>query len=296
MKVVGTMAEARAERRGVVGLVPTMGFFHEGHLSLMERSVGECDLTVVTLYVNPLQFEDSGDLARYPVDHERDLALAADVGVDVVVIPDAGEMFAAPPLTRVSVAGIGDRLEGRFRPGHMSGVATVVTRLFAGLQPDIAYFGRKDAQQLAMVTRLGSDLGFPLRVVGCPLIREPDGLALSSRNVHLVGHREEALGISRGLMKAVELLEAGERRVELLEGAARSYLDPAVIDYAEACDATTMERVKDLAGEVVLAVAARVGPLRLIDNVWFRVEGERESACWADRGVWLDRPSVLYSG
>lgn len=292
MKVVRTMAQARAEARGVVGLVPTMGFFHEGHLSLMERSVRECDLTVVTLYVNPLQFEDRGDLARYPVDHDRDLALADAVGVDVTVVPDPGEMFPAAPLTRVSVAGIGDRLEGRFRPGHMTGVATVVTKLFAGLQPDVAYFGRKDAQQLAMVTRLASDLGFPLRVVGCPLVREPDGLALSSRNVRLGDFREEALGLSRGLMAAADLFEAGERRGGPLEEAARSPLDPAAIEYAEVCDAGTMERAARLEGEgqVVLAVAARIGPLRLIDNVRFRV-----GAGEADRGVWLGRPSVLYS-
>lgn len=293
MKVVGTMAEARAERRGVVGLVPTMGFFHEGHLSLMERSVSQCDLTVVTLYVNPLQFDDPGDLARYPVDHDRDLDLADQLGVDVMVVPDADEMFAAAPLTRVSVAGIGDRLESHFRPGHMTGVATVVTKLFAGLQPDVAYFGRKDAQQLAMVTRLGSDLGFPIRVVGCPLIREPDGLALSSRNILLGDRREEALGLSRALMKAAEVFEAGERSSELVEEVVRSDLDPTALDYVEACDANTMERVTNLEGEVVLAVAARVGSIRLIDNVRFRAAG---NSFEVDRGVWLDSPSVLYSG
>lgn len=292
MKVVRTMAEARAMARGVVGLVPTMGFFHEGHLSLMERSVRECDLTMATLYVNPLQFEDGADLARYPVDHGRDLSLADEVGVDVMVVPGAEEMFPAPPLTAVSVAGIGDRLEGIYRPGHMTGVATVVTKLLAGLQPDAAYFGRKDAQQLALVVRLVSDLGFPLRVVGCPLIRESDGLALSSRNVHLGAHRGEALRISRGLLDAVGLFEAGERGAAPLEEAVRNALDPASIEYAEACDARTMESVQRVEGEVVLAVAARAGPLRLIDNVRFRV-GNRSAD--ADTGVWLERASVLYS-
>lgn len=292
MMVVRTMAEARALARGVVGLVPTMGFFHEGHLSLMERSVLECDQTVATLYVNPLQFEDPADLARYPVDHDRDLALAQEIGVDVMVVPDGAEMFAASPLTRVSVAGIGDRLEGLYRPGHMSGVATVVTKLFAGLRPDVAYFGRKDAQQLAMVTRLASDLGFPLRVVGCPLVRESDGLALSSRNVLLGDRREQALGLSRGLMEAAERFEAGERRAGALEEAVRSAIDPGSVEYAEACDAATMEPLRRLEGEVVLAVAARVGPLRLIDNVRFRV-GDRGAQ--VDRGVWLYGPSLLYS-
>ena len=292
VKVVGTMAEARTMARGLVGLVPTMGFFHEGHLSLMERSVAECDQTVATLYVNPLQFEEPADLARYPVDHDRDLALAEEVGVDVMVVPEAAEMFPTAPLTEVSVAGIGDRLEGVYRPGHMTGVATVVTKLFAGLQPDVAYFGRKDAQQLAMVTRLASDLGFPLEVVGCPLIREADGLALSSRNVLLGAHREKALGLSHGLMEAAGLFEAGERGAGALEGAVRNALDPAAIEYAETCDATTMAPVSCVEGEVVLAAAARIGPVRLIDNVRFSV-GDRVAE--ADRGVWLERPSVLYS-
>ena len=292
MRVVETMAEARALAEGVVGLVPTMGFFHEGHLSLMERSVRECDLTMATLYVNPLQFEDPGDLARYPVDLDRDLALAQAIGVDVMVVPEAAEMFPVPPLTRVSVAGIADRMEGLYRPGHLTGVATVVTKLFAGLQPDVAYFGRKDAQQLAMVTRLASDLGFPLRVVGCPLVREPDGLALSSRNVLLGDGREEALRLSRGLMEAVALFEGGERRAAVLEEAVRSVIDTTPVEYASACDAATMQPVELVEGEVVLAVAARIGPLRLIDNVRFRL-GDRIAE--ADRGVWLGRPSVLYS-
>ena len=292
MMVVRTMAEARALARGVIGLIPTMGFFHEGHLSLMERSVVECDQTVATLYVNPLQFEDPADLARYPVDQDRDLALAREIGVDLMVVPDGAEMFASAPLTRVSVAGIGDRLEGLHRPGHLSGVATVVTKLFAGLRPDVAYFGRKDAQQLAMVTRLAADLGFPLRVVGCPLIRESDGLALSSRNVLLGDRREEALGLSRGLMEATARFEAGERRARVLEEAVRSAIEPNSVEYAEACDAATMEAVERIEGEVVLAVAARIGAVRLIDNVRFRV-GDRDAE--ADRGVWLDRPSVLYT-
>lgn len=292
MKVVGTMAEARKMAHGVVGLVPTMGFFHEGHLSLMERSLAECDRTVVTLYVNPLQFEDQADLARYPVDHHRDMALAEASGVDMMVVPGAAEMFPAAPLTEVSVAGIGDRLEGVHRPGHLVGVATVVTKLFAGLQPDRAYFGRKDAQQLAMVSRLAYDLSFPVEVVGCPLVRETDGLALSSRNVLLGDHREEALGLSRGLLEAARLFEAGERRAVVLEEAVRNALTHATIEYAEACDSATMSPVTCLEGEVVLAAAARIGPVRLIDNVRFSM-GDRGVV--VDRGVRLDRSSVLYS-
>ena len=296
MKVVGTLAAARELAHGVVGLVPTMGFFHEGHLSLMQRSVAECDRTVVTLYVNPLQFEDSADLARYPVDHHRDMALAEATGVDVMVVPEAAEMFPAAPLTQVSVAGIGDRLEGVYRPGHMDGVATVVTKLFAGLQPDRAYFGRKDAQQLAMVTRLVYDLSFPVEVVGCPLVREPDGLALSSRNLLLGAHRAEALGLSHGLLEVAGLFEAGERRAAVLGEAVWEALPPGAVDYAQVCDAATMAPAafleEELDGEMVFVAAARIGPLRLIDNVWFSID---DRGGVADRGVRLDRPSILYS-
>ena len=292
MKVAGSMAEARAMARGRVGLVPTMGFFHEGHLSLMERSAAECDQTVVSLYVNPLQFDDPADLAAYPVDRRRDLALAEQAGVDVMMIPGPAEMFPEAPLTRVSVAGVGERLEGARRPGHMDGVATAVTKLFAGLLPDRAYFGRKDAQQLALITRLVRDLGFPVEVVGCPLVREADGLALSSRNVRLGALREEALSLSRGLMAAARLFEEGERRAAAAEEAVRAALPPGALDYAEACDAVTMERAARLQGEVVLAAAARFGAVRLVDNVWFT---GAEAAAAVDRGVRLGGPSVLYT-
>ena len=293
MKVVGAMAEARKMANGVVGLVPTMGFFHEGHLSLMERSVAECDQTVATLYVNPLQFEDPADLARYPANHRRDLALAEAARVDVMVVPEPAEMFPTEPLTQVSVAGIGDRLEGVHRPGHMVGVATVVTRLLAGLQPDLAYFGRKDAQQLAMIVRLVHDLGFPVEVVGCPLVREPDGLALSSRNVLLGAHREEALSLSRGLMAAARLFEEGERRAAAVEEAVHDTVPSDALEYAEICNAETMAPVGRLEGEVVLAAAARFGPVRLIDNVRFIVRGRGGVA---DCGIRLDEPSLLYRG
>ncbi len=293
MKVAGSMAEARALARGRVGLVPTMGFFHEGHLSLMERSAAECDQTVVSLYVNPLQFDDPVDLAAYPVDRRRDLALAEQAGVDVMVIPGPAEMFPEAPLTRVSVAGVGERLEGVHRPGHMDGAAMAVAKLFAGLLPDRAYFGRKDAQQLALITRLVRDLGFPVEVVGCPLVREADGLALSSRNVLLGGRREEALSLSRGLMGAARLFEEGERRPAAAEEAVRAALPPgALLDYAEACDAASMERAARLQGGVVLAAAARFGPVRLIDNIWFTDAG---AGAAVDRGVRLDGPSVLYT-
>ena len=285
------MAAARESAHGVVGLVPTMGFFHEGHLSLMHKSVAECDQTVVTLYVNPLQFEDAADLAHYPVDHDRDLALAEQCGVDLMVIPDPCEMFATAPLTTVTVAGIRDRLEGVYRLGHMDGVATVVARLFAALQPDRAYLGRKDAQQLALVSRLAHDLGFPLEVVGCPLIREQDGLALSSRNVFLGDHRRAALALSSGLFAAADLFESGECKAAVLEDTIRANLSAGEIEYAEAFDAATVEPVSRIEGQAVLAAAARFGSVRLIDNVRL-LFGDRGAE--ADRGVWLEQPSVLY--
>ena len=285
------MAAARESARGVVGLVPTMGFFHEGHLSLMHRSVAECDQTMVTLYVNPLQFEDTADLARYPVDHQRDLALAEECGVDLMVIPDPDEMFASTPLTKVSVTGIRDRLEGAHRPGHLDGVATVVARLFAALQPDRAYFGRKDAQQLALVSRLARDLGFPLEVVGCPLVREQDGLALSSRNIFLGENRQAALALPRGLLEAASSFEEGERRSAALTRTVHEALGDGEIDYAEVFSAASVEPVSHVEGEVVLAAAARIGPVRLIDNIRLSSGDQRAVA---DRGVWLEGPSVLY--
>jgi pantoate--beta-alanine ligase len=282
------MAEARAPAGGVVGLVPTMGFLHEGHLSLMERSVAECDQTIATLYVNPLQFDDPADLDRYPADQDRDLALAEACGVDLMVVPGPQEMFASPPLTGVAVAGIGERLEGEFRPGHMAGVATVVTRLLAGLQPHRAYFGRKDAQQLAVITRLVQDLGFPVEVVGCALVRESDGLALSSRNVLLGERRAEALALSRGLMRAADRFDHGERRAKVLESAVRSAVPDGALEYARLCETSTMTRTAVAEGETVLVTAARFGQVRIIDNVGLIVGGS------ADRGVRLGHPSLIY--
>lgn len=285
------MAEARAQAGGLVGLVPTMGFLHEGHLSLMERSAAECDQTIATLYVNPLQFDDPADLDRYPADQDRDLALAEACGVDLMVVPGPQEMFASPPLTGVAVAGIGERLEGEFRPGHMAGVATVVTRLLAGLQPHRAYFGRKDAQQLAVITRLVQDLGFPVEVVGCSLVRESDGLALSSRNVLLGERRAEALALSRGLMRAADRFDHGERRAKVLEAAVRSAVPNEALEYARLCEVSTMTRTAVAEGETVLVTAARFGPVRIIDNVGLVANGSGGSA---DRGVRLGHPSLIY--
>jgi pantoate--beta-alanine ligase len=290
--LVSTFAEARAHSRGRVGLVPTMGFFHEGHLSLMERARGECDMVMVSHFVNPLQFDRPDDLAAYPRDLHRDVALAESVGVDLVVAPGVAEMYPVEPVTRVTVAGVSDRMEGALRPGHFAGVATVVAKLFAGLRPDRAYFGRKDAQQLAVVRRMTLDLGFPVEVVGCPLVREADGLALSSRNVRIPPElRERALGLVGGLMAAADLAETGEREGSALEAAAREEASELELDYVELVDAAEVTRLARLDRPAFLAVAAQVGPIRLIDNVWLEPANDGVTA---DRGARLDHQSVLY--
>jgi len=268
-----------------------MGFFHEGHLSLMERSVSECDTTIVSLFVNPLQFNDESDLDRYPTDHERDIALAESVGVDAIVIPSTEEMFPTEPLTQVSVGTVGDHFEGAHRPGHLTGVATVVTKLFAGMQPGRAYFGRKDVQQLALVRRMTVDLSLPVEVVGCPLVREPDGLALSSRNVFLGNDRSAAVAISTALFSAGDLVERGERSPDVLVEAVHRAAGGLDFEYVALADAASMQPADVVSDGTVLVVATRVGAVRLIDNVSFWSSGER---IVTDRGVRLDIPSMLY--
>ncbi len=294
MKVVETFAAARAAWSGRRGLVPTMGYLHEGHLALMRRARSESDTVVASLYVNPLQFGPGEDLARYPRDRDRDAALAADAGVDVLFAPAPPEMFAALPSTRVSVDALAETLEGRFRPGHFEGVATVVAKLFAGLQPHAAYFGRKDAQQLAVVRRLVRDLSFPIEVVGVPTVREHDGLALSSRNTYLgPATRAAAVALSRGLFAAADLVEGGERDAAVLEDAVRAVTSRELrldVEYVELADAAETIRLLRLDREAFLAVAARVGGTRLIDNVRFTPAGD---GFVADRGVRLDGPTIL---
>ncbi|MGA7271627.1 MAG: pantoate--beta-alanine ligase, partial [Acidimicrobiia bacterium] len=213
---MATPEEARIMRSGRSGLVPTMGFLHEGHLSLVEEARRRCDTVVMSLFVNPLQFDRPEDLETYPRHPERDAALAEESGVDVLFAPPVEVMYPQPPLTTVSVSVLSEHMEGAFRPGHFDGVATVVTKLFASLRPDVAFFGRKDHQQLILIERMAADLSMPVEIVGCQIIREPDGLALSSRNV-LLGDRPAALSISRGLFAAADAVEAGARSAVELE-------------------------------------------------------------------------------
>ncbi len=295
MKIVHTFGDVRSMSDGRVGLVPTMGFLHEGHLSLIETARDANDFVVVSLFVNPLQFGEPSDLASYPRDIDRDTALARSGGADVLFIPDVETMYPIQPRTTVEVRGVSAGMEGAYRPGHFAGVATVVAKLFAGIQPETAYFGRKDAQQLAVVRTMATDLSLPVDVQGLPIVRESDGLALASRNVRIEKHqRPLAVNLSRALFAAGDAFEAGERSVDALREISRTRVgvDPALdveyIEVANASDASIVDRIEDT---VFIALAAWVGDVRLIDNVLLDPGTEK-----ADRGVRLDRPSILYGG
>jgi pantoate--beta-alanine ligase len=258
-----------------IGLVPTMGYFHEGHLSLMRAAREECDVVVVTLFVNPTQFGPEEDLDAYPRDEDRDAELAALEGVDLLWSPSAEEVYPEGFSTTVEVeaalTGVLDGDPERRGPSHFRGVTTVVAKLFNSVQPDVAYFGRKDAQQAVVIERMVRDLDFPVEVKVLPTVRDPDGLALSSRNAYLTpDERRRALALSRALRAAEEAAEAGETSAEALVAAVEEELRSAGIDpeYVEARDAENLSPAASLNGRpVLLAVAAKVGKARLIDNV-----------------------------
>ena len=278
MEVIRTIALARKAcdaARSVgrtVAFVPTMGAFHEGHASLMWRARDEADHVVVSIFVNPLQFGPGEDLSRYPRDEDRDLSIAEELGVDVVFAPSIEEMYpAGSPEVTVDPGPLGDRLEGAARPGHFRGVATVVAKLFEVVGPSTAYFGEKDAQQLALVRRMVRDLSFPIEVEGCPIVREPDGLAISSRNAYLSPQQREAAGcLFLALSEAAQLARAGERDgAALVAVMAREIgaTPEARIDYATVVDDETFEEASTIAGPARALVAARFGQTRLIDNL-----------------------------
>jgi pantoate--beta-alanine ligase len=268
-----------------------MGYFHEGHLSLMDLLRGQCDTLVVSNFVNPTQFNAVADLASYPRDTERDSELAAERGVDIHFMPTVEEVYPPGSSTEVTVGAVALGMEGRYRPSHFVGVATVVAKLFAGLRPDVAMFGKKDAQQIAVLQGMARDLRFPVDILAAPLVREPDGLALSSRNVRLsAAEREAALAISRGLFQAAEQIDAGERRVARLEQTVSRSISRLEADYVELVSADTMEPLESLDEKAVLAVAAHVGEVRLIDNLSIEWENDKPRP---DRGLILDEPSQL---
>lgn len=274
MKVVKSVAEVRRIRQslpGAFGLVPTMGFLHEGHLALVQRARLENDHVGVSIFVNPTQFSPTEDLAAYPRDLDRDLLLLDRLGVDLVWTPDAEDVYPPGFQTYVTVEEVAKPLEGASRPTHFRGVATVVAKLFNVFQPDRAYFGQKDAQQAVVIKRMAADLDFPLEVVICPIVRERDGLAKSSRNIYLSpDQRTAATVLHRSLSAARRAWESGERDGERLRQTMRAVLatEPlAMVDYVSAADPETLTELGTATSGALLSMAVRVGRARLIDNL-----------------------------
>ncbi len=277
MKVVPTVAGMKAlvrqwQREGKrIGLVPTMGYLHEGHLSLVRESKERTDVTVVSIFVNPTQFGPNEDFKKYPRDLKKDSAYLEMAGVDCLFHPDAAEIYPPGYRTFVEVQGLQDRLCGKSRPGHFRGVATVVLKLFDIVAPDAAFFGAKDAQQVLILRRMAADLDLDVEVVTCPLVREPDGLALSSRNAYLsADERKAALSLSIGLRWAERAVAAGERDAAKVVAGILAVLEAerlARVDYVEAVDPETLEPVAEIRGDVLVVLAVFIGRTRLIDNV-----------------------------
>ncbi|MHB8844403.1 MAG: pantoate--beta-alanine ligase [Nitrospirota bacterium] len=277
MNVITTIPEMRSlaeslRREGKrIGFVPTMGFLHEGHLSLMRRARQESDVVVVSIFVNPTQFGPKEDLARYPRDAEGDRAKCESAGVDLLFMPGAEEMYPDKPSVFISVEGISDVLEGAVRPGHFRGVATVVAKLFHIVKPGTAYFGQKDYQQCAVIRQMVKGLDLDVAIEVLPTMREPDGLAMSSRNVYLdADQRRKAAALHRALSAGGELVRAGVREPEKVRQKMRAVLLAETgieIDYAEAADPDTLQPLNTMRDRMVLLVAARIGSTRLIDNL-----------------------------
>ena len=287
MRVINTAQEmqfaCRALRRAgkSLGLVPTMGALHAGHLSLVKASKSTCDVTAVSIFVNPTQFGPKEDLARYPRTFDADCAMLEAEGVDLIFAPSVDEMYPAGASTWVEVEGEGDRLEGASRPGHLRGVATIVSKLFHIVAPTHAFFGQKDAAQLAVLRKMVRDLRFDLQIVGCPIIREADSLAMSSRNQYLSAkERGQALVLSRALLAASDLVVNGETSSVPLLAAMRAVFaaEPAArVDYITVVDSDTLLPIEDITSGGMLAVAAYFGTTRLLDNVLTREISRRGS-------------------
>ncbi|NLT33877.1 MAG: pantoate--beta-alanine ligase [Acidobacteria bacterium] len=274
MRVTEQLAELREIRRslpGTFGFVPTMGALHAGHASLVERARADCDAVGVSIFVNPAQFGPGEDLGAYPRSRERDLALLESLGADLVWTPAAASLYPPGYQTWVTVEEITRPLEGTCRPGHFRGVATVVAKLFLAFTPDRAYFGQKDAQQAAVIRRMVRDLGFPLEVVVCPTVREPDGLALSSRNAYLdAEERRAATVLFRALCAARALYDGGERGGEALRGAMRAEIHSEPLakeEYVSVADPGTLSELDRVEDGALLSLAVRIGRTRLIDNL-----------------------------
>lgn len=276
MKIVKTIEEVRTEVRSwraeglSVGLVPTMGFLHEGHKSLIDRAVRENDKVVVSDFVNPTQFGPGEDLESYPRDLQRDAALCEEAGAALIFNPEPSEMYAEDACTYVNMDGLTGELCGKSRPVHFRGVCTVVSKLFNIVTPDRAYFGQKDAQQLSIIRRMVRDLNFNIEVVGCPIVREADGLAKSSRNTYLnEEERKAALVLSRAVKLGQDMVQAGEKSAEAVTAAMKALIEKeplARIDYVKAVDAVSIGPVSEMKPPVLVAMAVFIGKTRLIDN------------------------------
>jgi pantoate--beta-alanine ligase len=277
MKICETIEDMRAacrEARGSgrrLGFVPTMGALHEGHLSLVRAARASCQVVAASIFVNPAQFGPNEDLAKYPRPFDRDLAMLEKEGVELLFVPSVEEMYPAGAVTWVTVEGLSDKLDGRSRPGHFRGVTTVVAKLFHIVEPDAAFFGQKDAAQVAIIRRMVRDLNFPVEIVGCPIVRQSDGLAMSSRNAYLNSEqRKQALVLHRALMRVEKCWENGERNAAklIIEGQEELTREKSVrLDYFEVVNPESLEPVESIANGALVAVAAWVGETRLIDNV-----------------------------
>jgi pantoate--beta-alanine ligase len=271
--IIGMKAACRAVSRAGkrLGFVPTMGALHEGHLSLVRESKAQCDVTAASIFVNPLQFGPTEDFAKYPRTLERDAAMLEELGVDLLFVPAVAEMYPQGAKTSVEVADLSGRLDGGSRPGHFRGVSTVVCKLFEIIRPDRAFFGQKDAAQVAVLRKMIRDLDMDVEIVVCPIVREPDGLAMSSRNAYLnAEQRQQALVLSRSLQQVKSAINAGERDARKLAGIGVQSIaaEPgAKLDYFAIVDAETLEPVGTVSVGTLVAVAAWVGSTRLIDNI-----------------------------
>ncbi len=280
MKIVSDIREMQQlaghyrQQGKTIGFVPTMGYLHEGHLSLMRRARAQCDILVVSIFVNPTQFGPNEDFERYPRDFERDERLCREVGVDVVFYPTTDAMYPRPYLTYVHVEKLSETMCGASRPGHFRGVTTVVTKLFNIVQPHIAVFGQKDYQQSLIIRQMVRDLNFEVQIDVAPIVREADGLAMSSRNKYLSPEeRQQALVLYRSLTRAEELIREGERNVDTLLQAMQTVISEAPdarIDYIAIVDAETLEPLSTVRPNTVIALAVYIGTTRLIDNTWIR--------------------------
>jgi pantoate--beta-alanine ligase len=271
VKVLRTVAEARAWRAsaGAIGLVPTMGALHEGHAALVDRAIRQSETAIASIFVNPTQFGPSEDVAAYPRSEEADLAFLEKHGAAAAFVPTVEEMYTSGDDTRVTPGKIAERLEGAARPGHFVGVATVVAKLLDIVTPDRAYFGQKDFQQLRVVQTMARDLRLATRIIGCPIVRAPSGLALSSRNAYLTeAQRSNATALSRGLMEAEHAFEAGENDADHLRSLVSAELEVWGLsaEYVSCADPVTLEELSGRVDRAVLSLAARIGKARLIDN------------------------------